>query len=231
MRRLAGEADHVALDAERAEHDAESAVLHRLEHRSLLDVQLEIGARVDPLQLGVRVEHAIERDAVLAPARPAARSPARSFSSRTSSVSIAPAAAADPSRLRPKRAPSSSAQSTSRSVTGGVPSRRCRPQHLRAGQHAEAAVEPAAVRHRVEVAADARARGRRARQRDPVVAGLVDLLVDTDAVELTAQERRAPSPRFRSRRLAGRRSRRPSAPATRRGRARSGSDRAPRWRS
>ena len=48
------------------------------------------------------------------------RVPCRSFSSRTSSIFRLPAAAADPSRLRPKRAPSSSAQSTSLSVTGGV---------------------------------------------------------------------------------------------------------------
>ena len=48
------------------------------------------------------------------------RVPCRSFSSRTSSIFRLPAAAADPSRLRPKRAPSSSAQSTSFSVTGGV---------------------------------------------------------------------------------------------------------------
>ena len=46
------------------------------------------------------------------------RVPSRSFSWRTSSIFRLPAAADDPSRLRPKRAPSSSAQSTSLSVTG-----------------------------------------------------------------------------------------------------------------
>src|SRR5216110_1686752 len=46
--------------------------------------------------------------------------PCRSVSSRTSSTFKLPAAAADPSRLRPNRAPSSSAQSTRVSVTGGV---------------------------------------------------------------------------------------------------------------
>ena len=50
VRRLADEAQHVALDAEGAEHDA-GRLVHRLEHGPLLDVQLEIRARVDRLQL------------------------------------------------------------------------------------------------------------------------------------------------------------------------------------
>src|SRR5712691_6671068 len=45
--------------------------------------------------------------------------PSASRRSRISSTFSRPAAADEPSRLRPKRAPSSSAQSTSRSVTGG----------------------------------------------------------------------------------------------------------------
>ena len=49
--------------------------------------------------------------------------PSRSVSLRSSSWSaIEPAAADEPKSDRPKRAPSSSAQSTSRTVTGGVPS-------------------------------------------------------------------------------------------------------------
>ena len=49
--------------------------------------------------------------------------PSRSVSSRRSSWSdIEPAAAEEPKSERPKRAPSSSAQLTSRTVTGGVPS-------------------------------------------------------------------------------------------------------------
>ena len=45
VRRLTAERDLVALDAERAEHDAEREA-HRLEHRPLLDVQLEVGRGV-----------------------------------------------------------------------------------------------------------------------------------------------------------------------------------------
>src|SRR5207247_6390475 len=64
MGRLAGEAEHVALDAECAEHDA-GRLVHRFEHRPLLDVELEVGAGGSLRQLAMRVEHAIECDAVL----------------------------------------------------------------------------------------------------------------------------------------------------------------------
>ena len=68
--RLAVPRDPRALDAERAEHDAERKI-ERLEHRALLDVQLEVGAGAGELR--ARLERAVELDAVLAAARPAAR--------------------------------------------------------------------------------------------------------------------------------------------------------------
>ena len=81
------------------------------------------------------------------------RTPWRSTRPRTLSGTRLPLAPDDPSRLREKRAPSSSAKSTTASVTGGVvplqPAER-----LDAREHAERPVEPAAVGHRVEVAAD-----------------------------------------------------------------------------
>ena len=61
VRRLAAEGDLVALDAERAEHDAERQA-ERLEHRALLDVQLEVGGGV--LELAARLERVVEVDAV-----------------------------------------------------------------------------------------------------------------------------------------------------------------------
>ena len=141
-----------ALDAERAEDDAERQV-HRLEHRPLLDVQLEVGARA--LELRPRVERAVEVDAVRARARRAARPRRDRSASRSSSWSrIEPPAADEPKSERPKRAPSSSAQLTSRTGTGGVPSLGDPAQDLDARQHVQAAVEPAAVRDRVDVAAD-----------------------------------------------------------------------------
>ena len=45
MRRLALPRDEVALDAERSQHDSERQI-QRLEHRALLDVQLEVGGGV-----------------------------------------------------------------------------------------------------------------------------------------------------------------------------------------
>jgi len=60
---LAVEHDAVSLDAHGAEHrpDCEAGTL---EHRALLDVQLEVGRGV--CELRARLEHAVEVDAVLA---------------------------------------------------------------------------------------------------------------------------------------------------------------------
>src|SRR3954471_10069162 len=63
MRRLAGEPNHVTLDPKRAEHHA-GRFLHRFEHGTLFDVELEVRARVDGLQLALSVEHTIEDDTV-----------------------------------------------------------------------------------------------------------------------------------------------------------------------
>jgi len=100
--RLTPERHARALDAEGAEHNPERDV-HRLEHRPLLDVQLEIGARV--LELRARVQRAVERDAVAAD-RVGSETPSRSVSLASSSWSrIDPAAADEPKSDRPKRAP------------------------------------------------------------------------------------------------------------------------------
>jgi hypothetical protein len=63
MRRLAPPSDPVALDAVGAEHGAQREA-HRLEHRPLLDVELEVGGRV--LQLLPGLGRAVEVDAVRA---------------------------------------------------------------------------------------------------------------------------------------------------------------------
>ena len=195
MRGLAAEGDRVALDAERAEHDAERQV-ERLEHRALLDVQLEVGGGVLELAAAPRSRGRGRRRARASASGSA--TPSRSASCRSSSWSgIEPAAALEPNRLRPKRAPSSSAQSTSRTVTGGSPSSAMRRSTSTPGEHVQAAVEPAAVRHRVHVPADQeRALGRAARA-CPQVAGRVDLDLDRQRRELPAQPvaRRGPGVR------------------------------------
>src|SRR5204863_329158 len=61
VRGLAPEGDLVALNAEGPEDDAERQA-HRLEHRPLLDVQLEVGGRA--LELTPRLRRAVEVDAV-----------------------------------------------------------------------------------------------------------------------------------------------------------------------
>ena len=60
--RLALPRDEVSLHAERAQHDAERQI-ERLEHRALLDVQLEVGGCV--LELALRLARAVEVDAML----------------------------------------------------------------------------------------------------------------------------------------------------------------------
>ena len=72
-------------------------------------------------------------------------------------------------------------------------------QHLDAGHDVETAVEPAAVRHRVDVAADEQRALGSAAQREPLVARLVDLLLDGHGGELPAQPLARPLPRLRPR--------------------------------
>ena len=70
-----------------------------------------------------------------------------------------------------------------RRALGGDP-----PQHLDAGHDVQAAVEPAAVRDRVDVAADQQRALGGAPQREPLVARLVDLLDRAGLRDLAAEE-------------------------------------------
>jgi hypothetical protein len=101
MRRLAGEAEHVALDAEGAEHDAGRLVIDSSTGPARCAARDTRARR--SLQLRVRVEHAVELDAVLARARRRAACPGDPSARARSSIFRLPAAADDPSRLRPKR--------------------------------------------------------------------------------------------------------------------------------
>ena len=184
VRRLSRPGDLVALDSERAEHDAERQI-DRLEHRPLLDVQLEIGGSV--LELRARVERTIEIDAVLAQCvgqRDAVRVAAlsqlvlvrhRSCSRRRAEERPAEARAL---LIRPIDEPH---RHRRRAVRGDPP------QNLSARHDVEAAVQPAAVRYRVDVPADEQRLLRCTRKREPLVAGLVDLLRRTRAFDLPSQ--------------------------------------------
>ena len=59
MGRLASEGHLVPLDAERSQHDSQRK-LERLQHRPLLDVQLEVGRGV--LELAPRLERSVQID-------------------------------------------------------------------------------------------------------------------------------------------------------------------------
>ena len=163
VRGLPDELQVVALDAHGAEHHRRPA-----SSSTRAPAPARCGARGTPsassvVEVRPRGRHAVERDAVLRERvgqldalrdPPGARAPC--------AHRARPRRPPSPVRLRPKRAPSSSAQSTRCSVSAGVALRLLAAQHLEAGEHAEAAVEPAAAGHRVEVAAeDDAARGAR----------------------------------------------------------------------
>jgi hypothetical protein len=73
------------------------------------------------------------------------------------------------------------------------------PHHLHACEDVEAAVEPPAVRHGVHVAADQERPLGLARQREPLVPRLVDLLRGAGRRHLLAQPLTRPLPRIRPR--------------------------------
>ncbi len=112
-------------------------------------------------------------------------------------MSRLPEQAEEPKRLFPKRAPSSSAQSTSRTVTGGLPSYSAliRRRISRPASVFRATVEPAAVRHGIDVAADEQRLLRFAAQRHPEIAGFVALRLPRPLPLLCLPASCAPSPR------------------------------------
>ncbi len=224
VRRLAAPRDAMALDAERAEHDAERQV-----HRSRAPAPARCAARGRrPRSRAARAPRARGRGRLRAPrSRPAARCRRRRVSCRSSSWSaIEPAAALEPNSERPKRAPSSSAQLTSRTVTARLALLGDPPQHLDAGHDVQRAVEPAAVRHRVDVPADEqRALASRPRSVNHWLPRLVDLHPRSPS-SLPRSQSCAPAPTCPSRPRAARRRRRRSAPAARAARRRCASGRA-----
>ena len=162
----------------------------------------------------------VELDPVLGQYLADRRVPSASVNPASAAGSSVPANAELPNRLRPNRAPSSSAQSTSTSGRGGGSPR---PAQARSTpdprQHAERAVEPAAVGDRVDVGADddRRGGGVGALEPRPEVAGLVDLGLDPELGEQLAAGTRAPGARPRPSRGAGRRARpRSGRPSSRR---------------
>ena len=191
MRRLPDEADPVALDADGAKHRAQRQI-HGLEHRALLDMQLQIGGgalesprrRADAVQV-----HTVVADRVL----------------QTNALTVGQVAHGlwvhrSGGRARAKQAaakaralfigPVHQAKGDGRDALGGDPA-----QDLEPGHDAQAAVEPAAVRHGVQVTADQQLTIRPAAQCHPEIGGLVQLTLHGQAGELAAKPRPRRRPR------------------------------------
>ena len=183
MRRLADESNHMPLHAEGAEHDA-GGFVHRLEDRPLLDVELEIGARIDRLQLRVRVGHPIEDHAVLLQ-RVDQRRPV-AILQRAHLVDLE----APCSGRRSEQASTKARPFFVRPVDEGQRDWRHRtrvhPKRFEPRDDAETAVEPAAVRHRIKMAAHQDCRRRGAWQRHEIVAGGISANPQADLRHLRA---------------------------------------------
>ena len=161
------------------EHHAERQV-HALEHRPLLDVQLEVGGRA--LAAGERDSSMRSRSTPWAASASGSAVPSRSRQpahavrvERAGAGARAEQAAAEARALLVGPVHELHGQRR-RGLVGE------RAQHLERRDDVERAVQPAAVGHGVEVAADDHAALGVARQRRPGVAGLVAL--DLDAVDL-----------------------------------------------
>ena len=205
VRRLARPADPVSLDAERPEHRAERQI-HRLEHRALLDMELEVGRSARELGAGlargVEVDpeapdrigerHTVTVDELaevgLVGHRPRGRRGAEERATEAGTLLIGPVDEPDGDGWR---------------AVVGEPA-----EHLGAREHVEAAVEPAAVRHRVEMPADQHRALGRAAQGVPVVAGGVAASLRAEGRRATRRARLGPGPTCPSRRRAALRPRR-----------------------
>jgi hypothetical protein len=181
VRGLAAPDDPVPLDAERAEDDTERQ-LQRLEHRSLLDVQLEVGGCVRELR--PRIERGVEVDAE-SPDRLGQRR-AVGVLQRTQVVLVghragsgrgAEEGAAEAGALLV--GPGDEPDGQRRLALLGDPA-----QHLGGGDDVERAVEPAAVGDRVEMPAEDERALVGAAQRPPLVAGRIEALLRARAIEL-----------------------------------------------
>ena len=183
VRRLAAEDHAVALDADRAEHGSDGHA-EALEHRPLLDVQLEIGAHVAQPALGCR--RAVELDAVLADdvlealAVGVAQVAHRVGVERAGHGGGAEEAAAEARALLVGPV-------HERDRAGRRALSRDRAQRLESGHDAERPIQPAAVRHRVDVRADHDGLGALPCESRPEVARLVDLDLHRQLCERLAQ--------------------------------------------
>ena len=186
-----------------------------LQHRPLLDVQLEVGA--EPVAPDARSRAARSSSTPFSARTSASAAPLGVAQARDLVGSSVPAKAELPNRLRPKRAPSSSAQSTSTSGT-----RRRLARVAQARSTPSAAITPSAPSSQPPAGTESRCEPERQRRRGsslaveagPEVAGLVDLGLDPELGEQLGEELARRAPLRRPSTAAGRRPRRRSAAAS-----------------
>ena len=174
----------MTLDPEGSQDRAEREI-ERLEDGTLLDVELEVRRRC--LQLASSLERTVEVDVVLAQC--VRKGDAVPVTKLAQLVLVGHRARGC---ARPEEAPAEArallvcpVDEANRHLRGsflGDP-----PDDLDAGHQVEGSVEPAAVRHRVDVAADQHRPLGASTQREPLVAGLVDLLLDSGSLELSGE--------------------------------------------
>jgi hypothetical protein len=186
VRGLAGEREAMPLDAEGAGHGRDRHALP-LQHGALLDVQLQVGNQ--PRAPARRVRRALELDAVLGehvadPASVRVRERGdgggieRARDGRAAEQAASEARALLVGEVDQRHRPS-------RPASGG------RTQHLHPRHYAECAVEPASVRHGVDVRADRHGLLGLTRQTRPEVARLVDVGLDALDLRQPLSEERA----------------------------------------
>ena len=185
VRSLAPPRDQMALDAEGAEHDAEREI-HRLEHRA--PARCAARGRRPRCSSWERAARALSRSTPCAASASGSETPFASVRCLSSSWSaIEPAAALEPKSERPKRAPSSSAQLTSRTVSGGCPSSATRRSTSTPAMTLRQPSSQPPFGTESMCPPIRSARSDAPRQREPLVARLVDLLHGAGLRDLAAQ--------------------------------------------
>ena len=177
--RLAVEADHVALDADRpVDHRQRQAEV--LEHGPLLDVELDVAE--DAVQARAGLAHPVQPHAV--GGQHLREGVALAVGQRARLVEVqrpGRGARAEHPVAEPRAllvGPVDELQRDRR-----APGRGDGPQHLEAAEQAEGAVEPAAVGDGVDVAADDERLRALAGQRDPLVSGGVEFDLDVEPLQ------------------------------------------------
>ncbi len=183
MRRLSSEPEHVALDPECSDDHAGGRA-ERSQYRPLLDVQLEVRARVDGLQPPMRFRQGLEADAVIA--QRVSEGDAGSIARARCGLEIDTASGC-------RRAEQAHAEASFLVGPVDQPQRDRQimvlidTQRFERREDAERAVQPSTVWNRIEVRSENDRRRRAAGQSRPRIPGLVELGVQADGRELFSE--------------------------------------------